>query len=107
MLVAGLRFGSDRSTAPLETKSGSYIYYGDVTYYYDWEFRTLLRIKLFDSKKEVEFSPTGRSSEPVGPDSEADAGISPHPRPGRQETKPEPLPVEALKGMIRVEIVVS
>jgi hypothetical protein len=47
------------------------------------EFRTLLRRKLFDSKKE-ESPPTGRSSEPGGPDSEVEAGISP-PRPGRQD----------------------
>ena len=85
MSVAGLRFGSDRSTVPLETKSGSYIYHGDAAHYHDWEFRTLLRIKLFDSKKDVESSPTGRSAEPVGPDSEADARISPHPRPGRPD----------------------
>ena len=85
MSVAGLSFGSDQSTAPLETKSGSYIYHGDAARYHDSEFRTLLRIKLFDSKKDVESSPTGRSSEPAGPDSEVEAGISPHPRPGRQD----------------------
>ena len=85
MSVAGRRFGSDRSTVPLGTKSGSYIYYGDAAHYHDWEFRTLLRIKLFDSKKDVESAPTRRSSEPAGPDSEVEAGISPHPRPGRQD----------------------
>ena len=86
MSVAGLRFGSGRSsTAPLENKSGSYIYHRDAAHYHDWEFRTLLRIKLFDSKKDVEPSPTGRSSEPAGPDSEVEAGISPHPRPGHQD----------------------
>jgi len=85
MSVAGLSFGSDQSTAPLETKSGSYIYHGDAAHYHDSEFRTLLRIKLFDSKKDVESSPTGRSSEPTGPDSEVEAGISPHPRPGHRD----------------------
>ena len=54
-------------------------------HYHDWEFRTLLRINLFDSKKDVESSPTGRSSEPTGPDSEVEAGISPHPRPGHRD----------------------
>ena len=53
MSVAGLRFGSDRSAAPLEIKTGSSFYYGDAAHYHDWEFQTLLRIKLFDSKKEV------------------------------------------------------
>ena len=81
MSVAGLRFGHDRSSAPLETKSGSYIYYGDAANYHDWEFRTLLRIKLFDSKKEVVSSPSA-SSEPARPDPDVEAGISPHPRPG-------------------------
>ena len=82
MSVAGLRFGPDRSTAPLETKSGPYIYYGDAANYYDWEFRTMLRIKLFDSKKEVATSPVSASSEPARPDPDDEAGISPHPRPG-------------------------
>lgn len=84
MSVAGLRFGHDRSSAPLETKSGSYIYYGDAANYHDWEFRTLLRIKLFDSKKEVVSSPSA-SSEPARPDPDVEAGISPHPRPGRRD----------------------
>ena len=82
MLVAGFRSGSDRSAAPLETKIGSYIYYGVAAHYHDWEFRTLLRIKLFDSKKEVAASPT-LSSEPARPDPDDEAGISPRLRPGR------------------------
>ena len=44
-----------------------------------------MRIKLFDLRKDIEFSLTGRSAEPVGPDSEADTGISSHPRLGRQD----------------------
>ena len=43
MSVAGLRFGSDRSTAPLETKSGPYISMGCSALYH-WELRTLLSL---------------------------------------------------------------
>ena len=85
MSVAGFSFGSGQFTAPLETNSGSYIYHGDAAHYHDSEFRTLLRIKLFDSNKDVAPSPTGRNSEPAGPDSEVETGISPHTRPGRQD----------------------
>ena len=63
----------------------SYVYHRDAAHYHDWEFRTLLWINLFDSKKDVESSPTGRSSEPAGPDSQVEAGISPHPRPGHRD----------------------
>ena len=31
---------------PLETKSGSYIFYGDPASFHDWELRTRLRIKM-------------------------------------------------------------
>ena len=39
---------------------------------------------MFDSKKEVATSPTS-SSEPARPDPDDEAGISPHPRPGRRD----------------------
>jgi len=50
MSVNGLKFlqGQYGST-PLETKSGSYIYHGDAGHFHDWEFRTRLRILLFES----------------------------------------------------------
>lgn len=52
MSVAGLRYNPDRATsAPLETKSGSYIYNGDAQSFHDWQFRTLLRCKLFDQSQ--------------------------------------------------------
>ena len=44
----------------------------------------MLRIKLFDYKKEVATSPTS-SSEPARLDPDDEAGISPHPRPGRRD----------------------
>ena len=33
----------------METKSGSYIYHGDAGHFHGWEFRTRLRIALFES----------------------------------------------------------
>ena len=53
MSVAGLKFSADRADrlgGPLETKSGSYIFYGDPASFHDWEFRTRLRIKLFEQE---------------------------------------------------------
>ena len=61
-------------------------------------FGTLLRIKLFDSKKEVAHSPTS-SSEPARPDPDDEAGISPRPRPGRRDDGTSAAAAEAtLKG---------
>ena len=48
--MAGLRFtrSAGQSSTPLEARSGSYIYSGDPAYFHDWEFRTLLRRKLYE-----------------------------------------------------------
>ena len=48
--MAGLRFTryAGQSSTPLETRSGSYIYSGDPAYFHDWEFRTLMRLKLYE-----------------------------------------------------------
>ena len=54
--VAGLRYGPDHGSgrgAPLETKSGSYIYAGDAASFHDWELRTLLRINLLESQEDA------------------------------------------------------
>ena len=50
MSVAGLRFtrSAGQSSTPLETRSGWYIYSGDPAYFQDWEFRTLMRLKLYE-----------------------------------------------------------
>ena len=50
MSVAGLRFThtAGQTSTPLETRSGSYIYNGDPAYFHDWEFRTLMRLKLYE-----------------------------------------------------------
>ena len=37
-----------QASTPLETRSGSYIYNGDPAYFHDWEFRTLMRLKLYE-----------------------------------------------------------
>ena len=48
--MAGLRFTptAGQTSTPLETRSGSYIYTGDPAYFHDWEFRTLMRLKLYE-----------------------------------------------------------
>ena len=88
MSIAGLRFSADRhSSAPLETKSGSYIYHGDAASFHDWQFRTLLRIRLFEQsnvKDPVVEDPEGVEPEleddedlPGFPPTEAAAAASP------------------------------
>ena len=63
MSINGLRFSQERhSSAPLETKSGSYIYAGDAANFHDWQFRTLLRIRLYEQQLEE----TSKSADPVG-----------------------------------------
>ena len=53
MSVAGLKFGPDRGSnhAPMETRSGAFIYHGDAASYHDWEFRTLLRVELLEAQE--------------------------------------------------------
>ena len=48
--MAGLRFTrtAGQLSTPLETRSGSYIYEGDPAYFDDWEFRTLMRLRLYE-----------------------------------------------------------
>ena len=83
MSVAGLRFTrtAGQASTPLETWSGSYISNGDPAYFHDWEFRTLMRLKLYEDaikakaqKKARRFSrrsPTPQD-EPTDADAEAD-----------------------------------
>ena len=51
--VAGLRFARSEFpgtlAAPLETRSGSYIYDAGANSYHDWEFRMNLRQRLYES----------------------------------------------------------
>ena len=68
MSINGLRFSLERhSSAPLETKSGSYIYTGDASNFHDWSFRTLLRIRLYELQLEDRKSadPEGTSALPI------------------------------------------
>ena len=73
--------------------------YGDAAHYLDWELRTLLRIKLIDSKKDVGSSRTGRSPGPAGPDSDLKLKLESHlTRAQTTETTELPtLPVQALR----------
>ena len=78
MSVAGLRFTrtAGQTSTPLETRSGSYIYNGDPAYFHDWEFRTLMRLKLYEdaikakaqkkaSRRNSRRSPTPRMNLPM------------------------------------------
>ena len=53
--MAALRFTRSAGQS-LETRSGLYNYNGDPAYFHDWEFRTLMRLKL-----------TGQGPEKEGP----------------------------------------
>ena len=50
MSLAGLRYRSTGTSAPLETKSGSYIYSGEPQGFHEWEFRTTLRVEMCKAK---------------------------------------------------------
>ena len=81
--VAGLRFArtAGQTSTPLKTRSGSYIYNGDPAYFHDWEFRTLMRLKLYEdaikakaqkkARRNSRRSPTPQH-EPTDADAEAD-----------------------------------
>ena len=97
--IAGLKFHSgstgDRVGNLLETKSGSYIYWGDPASFHDWKFRTELRIKLYDqaqtqqAKKQDPADGPADEGEPWPP--ESDEGFA-FPSPGHypEEFEPEP-----------------
>ncbi|CAE7414696.1 CAX4 [Symbiodinium sp. CCMP2592] len=93
MSVAGLRYSrSTYSSTPLETRSGSYIYDGTPSTFHDWEFRTSMRLKLYedairskpkktvepeeegsdDESRIVEQSPTAGATAPVPPEDRPD-----------------------------------
>ncbi len=60
MALSALRYRPDHSTAaPVETKSGSYIYDGSVNNFHEWEFRTEMRITAAttsgDPDKDLQF----------------------------------------------------
>ena len=81
--MAGLRFTrtAGQSSTPLETRSGSYTYNGDPAYFHDWEFRTLMRLKLYEdaikataqkkARRNSRRSPTPQDA-PTDADAEAD-----------------------------------
>ena len=53
MSVAGLKFGPDHGSnrAPMETRSGAFIYHGDAASYHDWEFRMLFKVELLEAQE--------------------------------------------------------
>ena len=81
--MAGLRFTrtAGQTSTPLETRSGSYIYNGDPAYFHDWEFRTLMRLKLYEdaikakAQKKASRRNSRRSPTPQDEPSDADAEV--------------------------------
>ena len=81
--MAGLRFTrtAGQTSTPLETQSGSYIYNGDPAYFHDWEFGTLMRLKLYEDAIKAKAQKKARTNsrrsptpqdEPTDADAEAD-----------------------------------
>ena len=92
MSIAGLKFQpgtSDRfAGTPQETKSGSYIYWGDAASFHDWKFRTEVRIRLHDQAQSQQ--------DPVGGSADAAASAEPdgeetgeYPFPGQHVPSPK------------------
>ena len=85
MGVAGFRFArtAGQTSTPLETRSGSYIYNGDPAYFHDWEFRTLMRLKLYEdaikakAQKKKGRRNSRRSPTPQDEPTDADVGADP------------------------------
>ena len=116
MSVAGLRFnpGTGQTSTPLETKSGSYIYYGDAASFHDWEFRTRLRIRLLEKSSDPDRTGEASPAQPGGGSQpgtssagqpQSDPGMSPYPEPpgpGQdapgEDAHPSPRPTKSDSG---------
>ena len=60
MSVSGLRYTrATHAGTPLETRSGSYIYDGAPNTFHDWEFRTAMRLKLYEDAIRAKSKPKG------------------------------------------------
>ena len=92
MSIAGLKFQpgtSDRfAGTPQETKSGSYIYWGDAASFHEWKFRTELRIRLHDQAQSQQDSVSGPAdaTAPAEPDGEESKEL---PFPGQHVPSPK------------------
>ena len=94
MSIAGLKFQpgtSDRfAGTPQETKSGSYIYWGDAASFHEWKFRTELRISLHDQAQSqqdsVSLSGPADATAPAEPDGEESKEL---PFPGQHVPSPK------------------
>ena len=91
MSVAGLRFSrSSYPSTPLETRSGSYIYDGAPSTYHEWEFRTSMRLKLYeDAIRSKSKKPKG-DAKSIDPDDSDDDSRAEEANPTRAATAPVP-----------------
>ena len=103
MSVAGLRYQPRTGTSgtPQETRGGSYIYNGDPASFHDWEFRTLMRLKLYEdairSRKKtdsVKSDATG-TDEATSSDQPAE-DEEPHTEPGDEADEEDGNPAKLL-----------
>ena len=106
MSVAGLRYArSSYSGTPLETRSGSYIYAGEPSTFHDWEFRTSMRLKLYeDAIRAKTRRPKGDTKSIDPEDSDGDsraeeasptrAATAPVPSEDRPDGEATPMPAD-------------
>ena len=97
MSVAGLRYQPRTGTSgtPRETRPGSYIYNGDPASFHDWEFRTLMRRKLYEDAIRSRKKTDAAKSDATGTDDATSSDQpaedeEPHTEPGDEAEDEEP-----------------
>ena len=105
MSVSGLRYTrATHAGTPLETRSGSYIYDGAPNTFHDWEFRTAMRLKLYEDAIRAKSKPS-KGDKSIDPDDSDDsrteaasptraAADPPVPSEDRPDVDPVPQPSE-------------
>ena len=116
MSVAGLRYArSSYSGTPLETRSGSYIYAGEPSTFHDWEFRTSMRLKLYeDAIRAKTRRPKGDTKSIDPEDSDGDsraeeasptrAATAPVPSEDRPDMEATPMPADGSSSPARPRV---
>ena len=116
MSVAGLRYArSSYSGTPLETRSGSYIYAGEPSTFHDWEFRTSMRLKLYeDAIRAKTRRPKGDTKSIDPEDSDGDsraeeasptrAATAPVPSEDRPDGEATPMPADGSSSPARPRV---
>ena len=91
MSVAGLRYArSSYPSTPLETRSGSYINAGEPSTFHDWEFRTSMRLKLYEDAIRAKSRKPKGDAKSIDPDDSDGDSRAEEARPTRAATAPVP-----------------